>query len=324
MKDYILEINNLAVEVKTLNGDIQILDNINFKVEKSEIFGIVGESGSGKSITALSIMSLLNTDTFTVKGEILFEGINLLSLKDKEMSRIRGKDIAMIFQDPMTSLNPIMTVKEQIQEVLEIHTKLSKEEIKNNIEEILRKVKVPNPKEIMEKYPFQLSGGLRQRVMIAMAICCNPKLIIADEPTTALDVTIQMEILELLKELSKDIDATVIIITHDLGVIAEICSEVMVMYLGRILEQCNILDFFDKNLHPYSLGLIKSTPDNIVNSRFFNIEGFVPKLDEKPKGCKFSTRCTKLMKRCSECEPKLINITGNHKVRCFLYSEEEE
>lgn len=324
MENYILEVNNLNVKVNTLNGIVEILDNVSFKVEKSKILGIVGESGSGKSITALSIMNLLNKDTFNISGDIIFNNNNILSFNDKEMSHIRGNDIAIIFQDPMTALNPIMTVREQIEEILIIHNSCKRDELKNRVEEVLKKVRVPNPKEIMEKYPFQLSGGLRQRVMIAMAIVLKPKLIIADEPTTALDVTIQMEILNLLKDLSNELQCTVIIITHDLSVVAEICDEVMVMYLGRVLEQCSVIEFFDNKLHPYSIGLIDSTPDNMKDNRFFNIEGYIPKVYEKPIGCKFNTRCNKVMERCIKLEPELITLKENHRVRCFLYSKEEE
>lgn len=324
MKNYILEVNNLNVEVKTLNGIIEILDNVSFKVGTGKIFGVVGESGSGKSITALSIMNLLKRDTFNISGEIIFNNKDILSFNDKEMSSIRGKDMALIFQDPMTALNPIMTVREQIEEILIIHNGDKKGELQDKVEEVLKKVRVPNPKEIMEKYPFQLSGGLRQRVMIAMAIILRPKLIIADEPTTALDVTIQMEILNLLKDLSNELQCTVIIITHDLSVVAEICDEVMVMYLGRVLEQCNVIEFFDNRLHPYSLGLIDSTPDNMKENRFFNIDGYIPKVYEKPTGCKFNTRCNKVMDRCMNMEPELITLKEDHRVRCFLYSKEEE
>lgn len=317
----LLQVKNLNIGLKKYN-ELTIVEDINFHLNRGKIVGLVGESGSGKSLTALSIMNLLDEDIFKVHGEILYDGYNLLDLNEEEVCKIRSKGIAMIFQDPMTALNPIMTIKDQIEEVLKLHfTNLSKEEINSTIKELLTLVKIPSPEEVMNKYPFQLSGGLRQRAMIAMAICCKPKLIIADEPTTALDVTIQMEILNLLKELSEKLGATVLIITHDLGVVAEICDEVMVMYLGRIVESSDIVTFFDSNMHPYSKGLLNSNPDNMDNSRFINIKGNVPTIQNKPRGCKFVTRCEKVMDICREQEPLLVEVIEGHKVRCHLCHE---
>lgn len=317
----LLEVKNLNIGLKN-QGELVIVEDVNFCLNRGKIVGLVGESGSGKSLTALSVMNLLDEQIFQVDGKILYDGNDLLKLSEEEICKIRTKKIAMIFQDPMTALNPIMTIKEQIEEALKLHfNNLDRNEINSKIKEVLTLVKIPSVDEVMNKYPFQLSGGLRQRAMIAMAICCKPELIIADEPTTALDVTIQMEILNLLKELSEKLGATVLIITHDLGVVAEICDEVMVMYLGRVVESSDIITFFDSNMHPYSKGLLNSTPDNMDNNRFINIKGNVPTIQTKPKGCKFVTRCDKAMTICSETEPPLVEVIEGHKVRCFLYCE---
>ncbi|SHF01870.1 ABC transporter ATP-binding protein [Clostridium fallax] len=320
--DNILEVKNLNVKIKNLDKDISILEDVSFSLKRGKITALVGESGSGKTITALSITKLLK-DNFKVEGKILYEGKCISSLKEEEICKIRGKDISLIFQDPMTALNPIMTVGEQIEEVFTLHfNDMNKKDKKKKVLEVLKLVKIPNVEEVANLYPFQLSGGLRQRVMIALGICCNPKIIIADEPTTALDVTIQMEILDLLKELTLKLDATVLIITHDLGVVAEICDEVIVMYLGRIIENSDIVEFFNNNFHPYSKGLIKSNPYNIKNNRFFTIKGTVPRIDFKPLGCKFNTRCDFAMEKCKGEEPELIKIKENHFVRCWLSLKE--
>lgn len=315
----LLEVKNLNISLKK-QSELTIVEDVSFSLSRGKIVGLVGESGSGKSLTALSVMNLLDEDTFKVNGKILYDNNNLLDLKEKDICRIRTKKIAMIFQDPMTALNPIMTIKEQIEETLKLHfNDLDRDEINERIKEVLALVKIPSPDEIMNKYPFQLSGGLRQRAMIAMAICCKPEVIIADEPTTALDVTIQMEILNLLIELREKLGATVLIITHDLGVVAEICDEVMVMYLGRIVESSHIVTFFDSNMHPYSKGLLNSNTDNMKNNRFISINGNVPTIKNKPKGCKFVTRCDKAMPICSKTEPRLFEAMEGHKVRCHLY-----
>lgn len=316
-----LEVKNLNIGLKK-HRELTIVEDVSFSLSRGKIIGLVGESGSGKSLTALSIMNLLDEDTFKFDGKILYDNNDLLELNEKDICKIRTKKIAMIFQDPMTALNPIMTIKEQIEETLKLHfTDLDRHEINERIKEVLTLVKIPSPDEIMNKYPFQLSGGLRQRAMIAMAICCKPEMIIADEPTTALDVTIQMEILNLLSELREKLGATVLIITHDLGVVAEICDEVMVMYLGRIVESSDVVTFFDSNMHPYSKGLLNSNPDNMNNGRFVNIKGNVPIIQNKPKGCKFVTRCDKAMDICREREPLLVEVMEGHKVRCHLCQE---
>lgn len=319
----ILQIKNLNVSVKNSKKNINILEDVSFDLKAGSITGLVGESGSGKSITALSIMKILDEDRFNINGEILYENENLLNLKEEEICKLRGSYISMIFQDPMTALNPIMTVGEQIEEALLLHfEKLNNKQRKKRILEVLNLVKIPKAQEIINQYPFQLSGGLRQRVMIAIGICCNPKIIIADEPTTALDVTIQMEILDLLKELSEKLNATVLIITHDLGVVAEICDEVMVMYLGRIVEVSEVVEFFDNNAHPYSTGLVNSNPDNMENGRFLNIKGVVPTIGHKPLGCKFNTRCSLSYDKCKSKEPNVVKLNENHSVRCWLYEKE--
>jgi len=322
MSEPILKAINLTTEFSTPSGSIKPVDGINFQVEKGKVLGIVGESGCGKSMTALSIMRLVPTPYGKVKhGEILFKGQNLLNLKEKEIQKIRGKQISMIFQEPMTSLNPVFTIGNQIMEMLRLHLQLNRSEAKERTIELLRKVGIPAPEKRIHEYPHQLSGGMRQRVMIAMAISCNPDLIIADEPTTALDVTIQAQILSLLQTLRKSLGMAMILISHDLGVIAEVAEEVIIMYAGRILEKAKTIDLFTTPRHPYTQGLLQSLPrfeQGKTNRRLQAISGTVPKLIDLPKGCKFSPRCQWVMDRCHTEEPELLNFSPTHHSRCWL------
>lgn len=310
----IIDIKNLNIKFKTLEGLAYAVNDISFSVKKGEILGIVGESGSGKSVTALSIMNLLNKeDNVNLEGEIIFEDQNLLEMKEKDNIKFYGKDISMIFQEPMTSLNPLKKIYDQINEVFLIHggKKDNYEEIKST----LKKLNIDEPDNILNKYPFELSGGLKQRVMIAIAIALKPKLIIADEPTTALDVTTQRDILNLLKNIVKEMGSSLIIITHDLGVIAELADRVIVMYRGKILESSGIVDFFDNTKHPYSEDLLKSMPYNF-DGRFNTIPGSVPSVYKNIKGCVYSNRCKYKEKICLEKEPSLINLKDSQ-VACW-------
>lgn len=322
----LLDVKNLTTSFNIDGESFLAVNDISFDLKEGEVLGIIGESGSGKSVTALSIMNLLPKFNGKIEtGSIIFNGKDLTTLNDKEMCRIRGKDISIIFQEPMTALNPIFTVEDQISEVLATHKICHKDEIYYKITQVLSQLKIPNPEEIMKKYPFEISGGMRQRIVMAMAIICNPKIIIADEPTTALDVTTQAEILGLLKNIMKDIGSSIILITHDLGVIAEMATKVAVMYRGRIVESCEVEEFFDNPKHPYSKGLINSMPSNFNEQNRFNwIKGTVPNLSEKIIGCEFCNRCNESMKICSSKMPYDINIKNNHTVRCLLYSNEDE
>lgn len=322
MSETLIDIKNLVTSFKTSKGSLRVLDDVSFSIGKGKVLGVVGESGCGKSITSLSIMGLLpQPNGYIESGEILFNGVDLTKLSKKEMENMRGNDISMIFQEPMTALNPVLTIGFQIGEVLEIHKKLKGKEKKEKVLEMLKLVGLPKPEKIIDEYPHQLSGGMRQRIMIAMALSCNPKLLIADEPTTALDVTIQIQILELMKNLKNNFDTSILFITHDLGVIAEMADEVAVMYLGKIVEYTTVLNIFDNPMHPYTQGLLNSRLGNIKKGNTpVCIPGLVPTLNNKPKGCSFSPRCSKCMDICKEKMPELIEIEPNHKVRCWLYS----
>lgn len=320
MNESILQVNGLKTHFFTEDGVVPAVDGVDFSIKMGETLGIVGESGCGKSVTSLSIMRLIKSPPGKiVAGSIMFEGKDLLKLRAQEMREIRGKDISMIFQEPMTSLNPVYTIGNQITEVLRSHKKISKKDAEEQAINVLKKVSIPRAEEIMKAYPFSLSGGMRQRVMIAMALACDPKILIADEPTTALDVTIQAQILELMKDLQKQTNTAVMIITHDLGVIAEMAKNVIVMYAGRIIEQAPVLDIFDDPRHPYTIGLHKSAPSlTVEKSRLECIKGMVPNLLKPIKGCAFRPRCDSAMDICAEELPELVNISENHKVRCWL------
>ena len=321
---HLLEINNLHTYFQTREGLVCAVDGVSFYLDRGELLGLVGESGCGKSMTALSIMRLIAPPGKIVDGEILFDGKDLLKISDAEMRQMRGDDIAMIFQDPMTSLNPVFTVGEQIAEALRLHRKMSHKEARAAAIDAMREVAIPDPARRINDYPHQLSGGMRQRVMIAMALACNPKLLIADEPTTALDVTIQAQILELLNDLRKQRELAVLLITHDLGVVAEVADRVAVMYTGRIVEESPVDELFARPKHPYTEGLLRSVPkltgdDVIKKERLETIEGVVPRPTDLPPGCHFAPRCPHRMPRCTEGTIPLYQLEGGVQVRCVLY-----
>lgn len=314
MSSSLLYVNRLSVLFKGDGGPIRVVSDLSFEIQKSEVFGLVGESGCGKSLTALSILRILPENAFA-EGEIVFGDKNLLALNETEMRQIRGKDISMIFQEPMTSLNPVLTIGYQIAEALITHFDLPKKEAMNKAIELLRAVKIPTPELRIKDYPHQLSGGMRQRVMIAMAIACNPSLLIADEPTTALDVTIQAQILELLQGLRKERGMAILLITHDMGVISEQADRVAIMYAGRIVELADVDELFINPLHPYTHGLLQSMPV-AKGVALKPIAGFVPTPDRFPVGCKFADRCYLASDECSITEPELLKTTKDHYVRC--------
>lgn len=318
--DRLLEINNLKTSFFTHVGEVKAVGGVSFYLDKGEAIGIVGESGSGKSVTMMSLMGILTDNGKVVDGEILFEGRNLTKLPEKEMEKIRGNEIGMIFQDPMTSLNPTMNIGSQIIEPLVKHKKISKAEAYDKTLEMLELVGIPSPKARMKQYPHEFSGGMRQRVMIAMALCCMPKLLIADEPTTALDVTIQAQILELMKDLKEKINTSIILITHDLGVVANVCSRINVMYGGLIAETGTTRDIFYNPKHPYTWGLLNSVPNpkKIIKERLKPIEGQPPDLLKPPAGCPFAKRCNYAMRICMEQRPPLFEIDELHKAACWL------
>ncbi len=321
---HLLEVTNLQTHFPTRAGLVRAVDGISFYIDRGELLGLVGESGCGKSITALSIMRLIAPPGKIVGGEISFDGRNLLKLSDSEMRAIRGDDIAMIFQDPMTSLNPVFTVGEQIAEALRLHRKLSRKAARAAAIAAMREVSIPDPARRIDDYPHQLSGGMRQRVMIAMALACDPKLLIADEPTTALDVTIQAQILELLNELRKNRELAVLLITHDLGVVAEVADRVAVMYTGRFVEESPVEELFARPRHPYTEGLLRSVPKLTSATaakagRLETIEGTVPSPTDLPPGCHFAPRCPYRMPRCTAEEIPLYDLEGGVKVRCVLF-----
>jgi peptide/nickel transport system ATP-binding protein len=319
----LLNITDLTTSFKQSQNKVTIVDKINISLEAGETLGVVGESGCGKSVTSLSVMRLLGKNA-EIDGEIRFSGTDLLKLTEKEMQKIRGNDIAMIFQEPMTSLNPLHTIGKQISEPLMKHASMSKQEAKARTIELLKEVGIPRAAEIISEYPHQLSGGMRQRVMIAIAMACNPKVLIADEPTTALDVTIQAQILELMKKVKREHGTSILLITHDMGVVAEMCERVIVMYAGRIVEEADVRSLFREPKHPYTIGLMNSIPElNADQERLQSIPGTVPSVHEMPQGCRFAPRCPKVMDICQQ-EPDLLAITDSHKCRCWLYAGEGE
>ena len=318
----LLEIKNLHTYFETRRGLIKAVYGVTLKVEKGRTLGIVGESGSGKSQTAMSILRLFEHNQKIFEGEILFEDKDLAKLTEAELRTIRGNDVSMIFQEPMTSLNPVFTVTRQISEVLMLHQKLTKEEAAKRTVEMLASVKIPNPEEVAKMYPFQLSGGMNQRVMIAMALACQPKLLIADEPTTALDVTIQAQILHLMNELKRENDTSILFITHDLGVINQMADDVAVMYCGQVVETAPV-DYIFQNksiyMHPYTEGLLNSIPSltSEKSEKLDVIPGSVPHPLDLPKGCKFAPRCKHATDKCRNEEPPLVQVEANQTVRCF-------
>lgn len=321
--DLILEINDLRTSFFTEDGEVKAVDGVSLSVPKGATVGVVGESGCGKSVMALSILKLVEKPGKIIGGEILFNGQDLVKKNEKEMLRIRGNNISMIFQEPMTSLNPVFTVGEQIRESFQIHQNMGQKEAAAKSLEMLKLVGIASPEKRINQYPFELSGGMRQRVMIAMALACVPDLLIADEPTTALDVTIQAQILELIKELQDKLGMSVIIITHDLGIIAETCSYVAVMYCGSIVEYADVQTLFTDPKHPYTAGLFNSLPrHDIDKDELEAIKGSVPSPADMPEGCRFSPRCPYAEEICLEQYPPLKNHGGNRLVRCWIYSEE--
>ncbi|MCH6264317.1 MULTISPECIES: ABC transporter ATP-binding protein [Neobacillus] len=319
----LLSVQNLKTHFFTDNGVVRSVDGVSFTVNEGETLGIVGESGSGKSVTALSIMQLLPPRKGKiVEGSIRFEGVDLTKLTDKKMRKIRGNEIAMIFQEPMTSLNPSYTIGNQIGEALRLHMKLNRKEAEERSIELLTQVGIPRAEKIVKDYPHRLSGGMRQRVMIAMALACNPRLIIADEPTTALDVTIQAQILELIQQMKRKSNTSIMMITHDLGVVSEVCDRVIVMYAGRVVEEADVKTIFSSPSHPYTKGLIESIPTLEEEVEWLEtIPGNVPIPSEMPEGCKFASRCKFAMEECLNAEPELYEIDPGQKSRCFLAKE---
>jgi len=317
-KKPLLEVKDLKTYFFTEDGVVKAVDGVDFEVYQGETLGIVGESGCGKSVTAFSILRLLDYPGKTVGGEILFKGENLLRKSDAEMREIRGKEIAIIFQEPMTALNPVLTIGFQIAEALMMHFEISKKEAIEKSVELLKKVGIPIPEQRVNEYPHQLSGGIRQRAMIAMAMSCDPILLIADEPTTALDVTIQAQILDLMMALLREFNGSLIMITHDLGVIAEIADRIAIMYAGKVVEYSDKKTIFHNPLHPYTLGLLTSIPRLDVEMKRLNvIPGIVPNPLHFPSGCKFNPRCRFATDRCKKEEPSLIKIEEGHLVRCW-------
>ena len=322
MKDILIQVKNLSTAFKEEGRSTQILYDVSFNIYKGEVLGIVGESGSGKSVTSKTIMRLIPEPPAQIlNGEVLFEGDpnqNVLQYSESQMCHFRGDKVAMIFQEPMTSLNPVLTCGYQISEALLLHQKISKAEAKQKAIDMLRMVGIQSPESRYNCYPHELSGGMRQRVMIAMALCCNPELLIADEPTTALDPTIQAQILELIGELQKQHGMTVMYITHDLGVVAETCQRAIVMYAGRIMEVAKVTDLFRNPAHPYTEGLMKAMPKlHEKCDRLYNIEGNVPNFAQMPQGCAFHDRCPDCMEICKTQQPQLVEIGEDHQVRCW-------
>lgn len=320
----LLDIRNLSVAFDTDSGKVYAVNNLSLKIGRKETLGLVGETGAGKTTTALAVMKLIQSPPGKItSGEIILEGQDLMRVPEKDMFNIRGNKISMIFQDPMTSLNPVMTVGEQISEVIELHQKLSKDELRKKTEEMLEVVGIR--KERINDYPHQFSGGMKQRVVIAMALACNPELIIADEPTTALDVTIQAQVLELMKNLKEKYDTSMILITHDLGVVAEICDYVSVIYAGSIVEYASVKDMYETPGHPYTKGLFNSIPslDEDVES-LTTIKGNPPDPSALPSGCRFHPRCDKCMEICKHTNPELREISPGHFIACHLFKKGEE
>ena len=323
----LLELNDLHTFFTTKRGVVKAVNGVSYSVEAGRTLGVVGESGSGKSVAAMSILQLLDGNGYIESGSIHFDGRELTKLSKGEMEKIRGNEISVIFQEPMTSLNPVFTVEKQVSEPFMIHQGMNKKEAAAKVVEMLKDVKIPNPETVAKQYPHQLSGGMRQRVMIAMALACRPKLLIADEPTTALDVTIQAQILKLMNELKEEHGTSILFITHDLGVIAQMADDVAVMYCGQVVEKAPARTIFTKSeySHPYTEGLMVSIPrlDTPTNERLDAIPGAVPHPLDLPKGCKFGPRCKYCTKRCEEEEPELVEVVPGQQVRCFRARKEE-
>ena len=318
----ILQVKNLKTYFYTSDGIVKAVDDVSWELKEGEVIGLVGESGCGKSVTALSILRLIpEPPGKIVDGEILFKGRNLLPLSLEEMRKIRGNEISMIFQEPMTSLNPVFTIGAQIVEAIQLHQKLSKKDALRKAVEMLKLVGIPSPEKRIKEYPHEISGGMKQRAMIAMALSCNPKILIADEPTTALDVTIQAQILDLMLKMKEEFHASIVLITHDLGVIAEMANKVVVMYAGKVMEHADVMSIFENPLNPYTQGLLNSLPKSGTahKQKLNTIPGIVPSLYDLPKGCNFFPRCSHVMDVCQQSEPELIEVGEGHFSRCWLH-----
>jgi oligopeptide transport system ATP-binding protein len=314
----VLNVKNLSTAFITDSAKVKAVDDVSFTLNKGKVLGIVGESGCGKTVTSLSILQLLPSNGQIVGGEIIFDHHNLINYNQEQMRLIRGNRIALIPQDPLTSLNPVYTVAEQLNEVIKLHQGLSNNEARQRAIDVLNQVKIPNPTRLMDNYPHELSGGMRQRVIIAMALSCKPTLLIADEPTTALDVTVQAQILSLVKNIQINEGMSLLLITHDLGVIAEMCHELVVMYAGQVVEYSDVFDIFKNPLHPYTVGLLKSVPMK-DKKRLEQIEGQPPSMYNLPPGCYFEPRCPKRIPECKELHVPLISLSDGRLVRCLLY-----
>jgi len=323
MSEPLLKVQQLKTSFFTRDGEVQSVRGVSFAVDKGEVVGIVGESGSGKSVTAKSIMSLIQRPGKIVDGEIWFQGEQLLDKKEKEWRSIRGNRIAMIFQDPMTSLNPVLTIGQQMIEVIMRHKRVTAKVARQEAMDMLNRVGIPSADRRIDQYPHEFSGGMRQRVMIAMALSCEPELLIADEPTTALDVTIQAQILDLMKELKQSMETAIMLITHDLGVVAQVCSRVIVMYGGLIMEEGSVEDIFYNPLHPYTNGLLRSIPKSGQKERLTPIEGTTPNLLHPPTGCPFAERCPSVMDKCQQMPP-VFSLNEHHRTSCWLADPEHD
>lgn len=321
MAKELVEFRNLKTHFQTSAGTVKAVDDVSFKIREGETLCVVGESGCGKSVTAMSLMRLI--DTPPVGGEIFYEGKDLLKMSKREMSLIRGNDIAMIFQEPMTSLNPVLTIGEQIVEPILLHQLVNRKEAKQRAIDLINLVGIPRAEKIFDSYPHELSGGMRQRIMIAIALSCNPKLLIADEPTTALDVTIQAQILDLMRDIKGKMNTSIMLITHDLGVVAEMADYVVVMYAGKVIEEAPVIELFKQPKHPYTKGLLKAKPIiNQTQERLYSIPGQVPNPVDLGDNCHFHDRCESCMQICREKTPPLGTDPNGHKVACWLYEEE--
>jgi len=323
-REVLLKVDELRTEFfSSKKSSVTAVDKVSFQIYKGEILGLVGESGCGKSVTSLSVMRLLkDTPGKVTNGQVLLDGKDLLKMSDAEIRNIRGGRMSMIFQEPMSALNPSMRIDRQMMETIMLHTDKNKEQARSHAADMLQKVGIPDPSRVLKNYPHQLSGGMSQRVMIAMALSCDPELLIADEPTTALDVTIQAQILDLMKKLQKEVHSSILLITHDLGVVAEMCSRVIVMYAGKIVEEAPVGQLFNHPAHPYTQGLIASVPKLGSGVKVLpSIPGSVPDLASMPKGCRFAPRCKYATAKCHEQEPELVDLGNDQRSRCWLKQE---
>lgn len=321
----ILEVDRLTTSFFTDDGEVPAVSDVSFSIQSGEILGVVGESGCGKSVTSLSVMDLVPKPGKIVDGTIKFKDEELTKATQRRLRQIRGNEIAMIFQEPMTSLNPVFTIGSQLIDAIRLHNPISKKKAASRAVDMLKRVGMPRSEQLLKDYPHQLSGGMRQRVMIAMAMACEPDLLIADEPTTALDVTIQAQILDLMKRLNNELNTSILLITHDLGVVADVCDRIVVMYAGKVVEEGSVRTIFNHPQHPYTEGLIRSVPNMYAKrDRLYSIPGNVPKPGSLDKGCQFAPRCPYAFDRCTVENPQLLETEDSHQVRCFLHEESEQ